>query len=238
MRPAGAYGSARFAGPPGWRRIPPVTRGTLLLTAISYLVLVFHLFPLDAFLAATPETVLAGQVWRLVTYPIVNIGIISVLFDLLLLWSFGSELEPQWGSKGYALFLLLATATGGILGIAAVLALKSPFGAGYGFAGPLTAVIFAWMLEAPHAPTNFFGVLPMTRKGFAIIALIVVAFGEIEQSHSIARLIFVLGGIPAAFFWVRARRRRRAAAAFGLPTPRLFRRRRFHVVKNEDERIH
>jgi rhomboid family protein len=236
MRPLGAHGSVRFAGPPGWRRIPPVTRGTLLLTAVGYLAGLFHLFPIEV-LTAVPRAIVSSlQLWRLVTYPLINVGIVAVLFDLLLLWSFGSELEPEWGSKGYALFLLLATVCAGVLGVAAVFALGSEFGAGYGFAGPITAMIFAWMLEAPNAPTSFFGILPMTRKGFALIALVVVAFGEIEQTHSIARLVFVLGGIPAAWLW--ARRKRRRMMPLGVPRPRLLRRRRFRVVRDEDERIH
>jgi membrane associated rhomboid family serine protease len=237
MRPVGASRSLRFAGPPGWRRIPPVTRGTLLLTAVGYLAGLFHLFPVDVLVAVPTAIIPGGQVWRLVTYPLVNVGIVSVLFDLLLLWSFGSELEPQWGSKGYALFLLLATVTGGILGIAAVFAIGGEFGAGFGFAGPITATIFAWMLEAPNAPTSFFGLLPMSRKGFALIALAVVAFGEIEQTHSVARLVFVLGGLPAAWLW--ARRRRLVSLPYALREPRMFRRRRrFRVVRDEDERIH
>ncbi|HKC23985.1 MAG TPA: rhomboid family intramembrane serine protease [Thermoanaerobaculia bacterium] len=236
MRPLGAHGSVRLAGPPGWRRIPPVTRLTLLLTAVGYLAGVFHLFPVEVLTAIPRAIVPGGQAWRLVTYPLVNIGIVSVLFDLLLLWSFGSELEPQWGSKAYALFLLLATVTAGVLGIAAVFALGSEFGAGYGFAGTITAVIFAWMLEAPNASTSFFGILPMTRKGFALIALVVVAFGELEQTHSLARLVFVLGGIPAAWLW--ARRRRRRSLPFSFREPRILRRRRFRVVKGDDERIH
>jgi membrane associated rhomboid family serine protease len=234
MRPLGANGSVRLAGPPGWRRIPPVTRVTLLLTAVGYLAGLFHVFPVEVLTAIPRAIVPGGQAWRLVTYPLVNIGIVSVLFDLLLLWSFGSELEPQWGSKAYALFLLLATVTAGVLGIAAVFALGSEFGAGYGFAGPITAVIFAWMLESPNAATSFFGILPMTRKGFAVIALVVVAFGELEQTHSLARLVFVLGGIPAAWLWARRRR----SLPFAFREPRILRRRRFRVVKGDDERIH
>lgn len=226
----------RFAGPPGWRRIPPVTRGTLVLAVVGYLAGVFHLFPVEV-LTAVPRAVFPGaQLWRLVTYPIVNVGILSVLFSLLLLWSFGSELEPSWGSRQYALFLVASTVTAGVLGIAAVFLLKSEFGAGYGFAGPITALIFAWMLEAPNAPTNFFGVLPMTRKGFALIALIVVAFGEIEQTHSLARLVFVLGGLPVAWFWTRGRRKR--LLPFAVREPRFFRRRRFRVVRDDDSRFH
>jgi membrane associated rhomboid family serine protease len=231
----------RLVGPPGWRRIPPVTRGTLLVAAIGYLVALWNVLSIPSSLVLMPGAVAGGQVWRLLTYPAVSAGILTVLFDLLLLWSFGSELEPSWGSRSYLLFLLLATATAGAVGAGSALLLGSPFGSAFGFAAPLTAVIFAWMLEAPGAPTNFFGILPMPRTGFALIAAIFVVFGEIETTHSLSRVLFVLGGIPAAWYWVRFRRRRRYAASFSTRDPRpsrLFKRRRFRVVRPEDERIH
>lgn len=233
MRPA--Y-QLRWAGPPGWRRLPAVTRATLVLTVAGYLASLIPSVPV-AVLTAVPGRIWPGlELWRLLTYPLVNVGIVSVLFSLLLLWSFGSELEPAWGSRGYALFLALATISGGVLGVATSFLLASPFGAGFGLAGPLTAVIAAWMFEGPNLPTNFFGVLPMTRKVFALIAIVVVAFGEIEQTHSVARLAFVLGGLPVSWWW--AKRGRRLAARGGPSLPRFFRRRRFRVVPGENDRIH
>ena len=225
----------RFVGPPGWRRMPPVTRGTLVLTVLGYLATLFPALPVGLLTAVPDRIVPGGEPWRLVTYPLVNVGIVSVLFSLLLLWSFGSELEPEWGSRSYALFLVLATLSGGILGVGAALLLGGAFGTGYGLAGPLTAVIAAWTLEGPSRPTNFFGVLPMTRKVFGVIAIVVVAFGEIEQTHSVARLVFVLGGLPVAWWWAR---RRRPGGRISLRPPRFLRRRRFRVVGGGDERIH
>ncbi len=232
MRPA--Y-EIRYAGPPGWRRLGPVTRGTLVLTVVGYLAGLIPELPVGL-LTAVPDRVWPGlELWRLVTYPVVNVGIISVLFGLLILWSFGSELEPEWGSGGYALFLLLATFSGGALGVATSLLLQSPFGSGYGLAGPLTAVIAAWTLEGPSRPTNFFGVLPMSRKVFGVIAIVVVAFGEIEQTHSIARLVFVLGGLPVSWWWAR---RRPPGGRISLRPPRFLRRRRFRVIGGDEERVH
>jgi len=225
----------RYGGPPGWRHIPPVTRGTLVLTIVGYLATLFPALPVGLLTAAPERVVPGGEIWRLVTYPLVSIGIVSVLFSLLLLWSFGSELEPEWGSRSYALFLVLATLSGGLLGVGAALLLGGAFGTGYGLAGPLTAVIAAWTLEGPSRPTNFFGVLPMTRKVFGAIAIVVVAFGEIEQTHSVARLVFVLGGLPVAWWWAR---RRPPRGRIPLRMPRLFRRRRFRVVGGGDGRVH
>jgi len=225
----------RFVGPPGWRRMPPVTRGTLVLTASGYLGTLL-VREWAGWLTAVPERIWPGlELWRLLTYPVVNVGIVSLLFGLLLLWSFGSELEPEWGSRGYALFLALATASGGVLGAGSALLLGEAFGAGYGLAGPVTAVIAAWTLEGPSRPTNFFGILPMTRKVFGLVAIAVVAFGELEQTRSVARLVFVLGGLPVSLWWALRRPPRGGTA---LRLPRLFRRRRFHVVPGDDGHVH
>src|SRR5437879_5809729 len=113
MRPGS---SVRFVGPPGWRRIPPVTRAILVATAAGYLSTVF--FDTSVF-TLVPAAVLSGQVWRLLTYPLVVVGILTVLFDLLLLWSFGSEMESRWGSRRLSLFLALAAASAGALGVLA-----------------------------------------------------------------------------------------------------------------------
>ena len=190
-----------------------------------------------AFLALFPEALLLGQVWRLVTYPIVNVSIFAVLWDLLLIWSFGSEIEPRWGSRRFAVFLLVASASAGILGVATAWLLPTSFfGAASGFAPPLVALIVAWTLEGPSMPTNFFGILPMNRLGFAAIALALVVFSELEHSRSLARLVFVLGGLPVAWLFVRGFK------GGGPRFPRMrnpFRRRRFTVVDTgRDFRVH
>jgi membrane associated rhomboid family serine protease len=231
MRPTYA---TRFAAPPGWRRIPFVTRALLVAIAGGYLLTLF-VPEAAALLVLVPGAVLVGQVWRLVTYPFVNFSILTVLFDLLLIWSFGSEIEPRWGSRRFAAFLALSSALAGVLGIlAAVLLPASPFGGGAGLSPPLIALIVAWTLEGPSQPTNFFGILPMTRVGFAAIAIIFVVFGELEQSRSLSRLVFVLGGLPVSWFFVRGPR--------GPRFPRIrnpFRRRRFTVVDTgRDFRVH
>ncbi|HEV8268634.1 MAG TPA: rhomboid family intramembrane serine protease [Thermoanaerobaculia bacterium] len=235
MRPNGAYGSVRFAGPPGWRRIPPVTRGTMVLAAVGYLATIFLSFPALK-LSLEPSAVFPrGEVWRLLTYPVVNVGIVVVLFDLLLLWSFGSELEPQWGSRGYALFLILSTLSAGVIGVASSLLFPSSgFGHAGGVAAPLTAAIVAWMLLGPSLPANLFGILPMTRTGFALIAVVVVTFGEIEATRSLTRVAFVLGGIPTAWLWVRFVGRRTVCLHFN--APRFLRRRRFRVVPDDRQK--
>jgi membrane associated rhomboid family serine protease len=223
MRPAYRL---RWAGPPGWRRIPPVTRALLVLVATGYL-LTLAWPPASLWLALLPGPPFVWQVWRLVTYVFVNGSITGVLFTLLMIWSLGSEIEPRWGSRRFTIFLGLATVVAGLLGLAV--------GGGAGFAPALLALIFAWMLEGPSQPLSFFGVLPMTRLGFAILALVFVVFSELEGTRSFPRLAFVLGGLPVAWLFTRG-----LGGGPRFPRVRFWgRRRAFHVVGREDDfRVH
>ena len=111
--------------------------------------------------------------------------------------------------------------------------------AGAGLSGLLTAMIVAWALLGPGLPANLFGILPMTRKGFALLALVLVVFGELESSRSLAQLVFLLGGLPVAWLFVRSNRRGGGGSV--RPFRRRwnpFRRRRFTVIEDRSGRIH
>jgi membrane associated rhomboid family serine protease len=225
---SGTY-ATRFAAPPGWRRIPPVTRALLVLVVAGYL-LTLAAPAAAVWLVLAPGAVLEGQVWRLLTYAFVNASIGAVLVDLLLLWQMGSEMEPRWGSRRFGVFLAASTLLAGALGLLV--------GGGAGLAPTILALIFAWMLEGPSQSLLFFGVFPMTRLGFAALAFVLVVFSELEATRSLLRLLFVLGGLPVAWLFARGLR----GGGGGPRFPRVrnpFRRRRFTVVgPGSDFRVH
>lgn len=229
-----------FAGPPGWSHLPNVTRALLALTAAGYLAGLFAPSRMRL-LAVFPELVWpALELWRLVTYPMAVIGIFNVLFGLLILWMFGWELESVFGSRRFGLFVLSSVVASAVLGCGvALLFPRAGAMAGAGLSGLLTAMIVAWALLGPGLPANLFGILPMTRKGFALLALVLVVFGELESSRSLAQLVFLLGGLPVAWFFARAPRRGGGGGV--RPFRRRwnpFRRRRLTVVEDRSGRVH
>ena len=229
-----------FAGPPGWSGLPNVTRALLVLAAAGYLAGV--LVPSRMFLLTVfPEKVWpALELWRLVTYPLAVIGIFNVLFGLLILWMFGWELEGVFGSRRFGLFVLSAVVASAVLGCAVALLFPAAGAmAGAGLSGLLTAMIVAWALLGPRLPANLFGILPMTRRGFDLLALVLVVFGELETSRSLAQLVFLLGGLPVAWLFVRGAGR--GGGGTVRPFRRRwnpFRRRRFTVVEDRSGRVH
>ena len=63
-------------------------------------------------LSLVPALVARGELWQLVTYPFVNVGLLSTVFALLTLWFIGPMLESSFGERWlYELFF--ASAIGG-----------------------------------------------------------------------------------------------------------------------------
>ncbi len=57
-----------------------------------------------AFFALIPVAVTHGYIWQLVTYAFLHAGLFHVLFNMLTLWMFGSQLERGWGYRQFMEF--------------------------------------------------------------------------------------------------------------------------------------
>ena len=170
----------RFSAPPGWRRIPAVTRALLVLVAAGYL-LTLAAPTVAIWLALVPGTVLAGQVWRLA-----HLRTRECVDHERSLRS-SPDVEPRQRDRARV----------GLTPVRAVPRERDgpcwrPWtlssAAARASRRPLLALIFAWMLEGPSQHVSLFGLLPMTRLGFAILALVFAVFSELEQTRSLPRL--------------------------------------------------
>lgn len=63
-----------------------------------------------------PDDVLDGEVWRVLTWPLVNEPDLWLVISLALFWYFGSEIERLLGRKRFGIFLLLVTIIPGVVG--------------------------------------------------------------------------------------------------------------------------
>lgn len=140
--------------------------------------------------------------WTFLTYPVYNGGaggFISVLIGGFFLWLAGGSLERSWGSARYALFFFALTAItacsvelGWMLSRGTMIPL-------YGFQLPLSGLIVAFcMLNAEQTLTFYF--FPIKGK---YIALIVTLYTYFTAGLGPVMNLFALGGIGAAFLYVR-----------------------------------
>lgn len=116
--------------------LPPfagATRRLILWNIVAFFVLVLAglVVPLLAsqvagLLMLQPAAVLHGQVWRLVTYSFMPLGLLGELFAMLTIWICGAMLEAERGSR-WLYELYFVSVVGGAL-VATLLSLTHVFG--------------------------------------------------------------------------------------------------------------
>src|SRR5436309_11845598 len=94
------------------------------------------------------------RVWQLVTYMFIHAGLFHIVFNMLALWMFGSELERIWGTRFFLKFYFV---TGVGAALLTILASLLPFGATrqlyasdiVGASGAIYGVLLAYALYFP-----------------------------------------------------------------------------------------
>ncbi len=92
-------------------RVTPVNKIILIATITLFLLHTIlkavGAFSLVSFVGLSGSGVTSGLIYQFVTYPFVETQMMSALFNSLLIWFIGSEIESMWGKKVYIRFLLL-----------------------------------------------------------------------------------------------------------------------------------
>ena len=186
----------------------------------------FGFIPSDAFFH--------GQVWRFVTYMFLHGGITHILFNMLGLWMFGTQIESHWGRGPFLLYYLVCG-----LGGAFTYGLFKIFGAEaavpmVGASGAVYGILLAYGMMFPEAVILIALILPMKAK------YAVVLFGLIELLSSISGTslgvahVAHLGGMGAGFIFLRLTiPSLRAGTGLGNPWRRWRGKRRLKVVRPE-----
>ncbi len=92
-------------------RLTPVNKVILITTGVLFILhsilKAVGAFSVVSFVGLSGAGVFSGLIYQFLTYPFVETQIMSAIFNSLLIWFIGSELETLWGKKVYIRFLLL-----------------------------------------------------------------------------------------------------------------------------------
>jgi membrane associated rhomboid family serine protease len=92
--------------------------------------------------ALIPVAVAHGWIWQLVTYSFLHNGLFHVLFNMLQLWMFGSQIERDWGYRRFLEFYFYCTVAAALATVSiSYLGTVSVFG--FLGIGPLTVTVGA-----------------------------------------------------------------------------------------------
>jgi membrane associated rhomboid family serine protease len=155
-------------------------------------------------------------VWQLVTYMFLHGGLGHILFNMLALWMFGTELERLWGTPAFVRYYFATGIAAGLTTI--IVALLLPFAATadmfrsvtIGASGAIYGLLLAYGLTFPNRPIYMYLVFPIPAKYFVMImGGIELLLSTGDSGGGIAHITH-LGGLVAGYALLRGRHLRPA----------------------------
>lgn len=161
----------------------PVIKILLLVTTGIYFLQL--LIPqLTGYLAFTPLVTFQSfplYLYQIVTYMFLHGGFFHLLFNMLMLWMFGTEIERAWGSRSFFRFYLIGGICGALLTLGVFLAtggsamLGATGGPVVGASGAIYAILIAYWLMFPDRILYLYFFFPVPVK-FAVPIMMLIGF--------------------------------------------------------------
>lgn len=190
----------RSGGFPDWSVTAWIVGATIAVFAAQFLV-----GGLDV-LWLWPMEVLPGAPWQLLTHALCHAGIWHILFNLLLVWWVGRELEALYGPKRYLLFYVLAVVAGGLAFVAGARWQDNPAPA-VGASGAVMALLVLYAFHYPRREFLIYGILPMQARWMVALYVLIDVYG-FAQGRGVTAYAAHLGGAAfGAAFALRERAR-------------------------------
>lgn len=190
---------------------------------------------LAPWLGVVPARVVRGWLWQPLTYMFLHDpqNPIHLLFNMLMLWMFGGELERYWGPKGFLRYYLVCGAGGGIcatiLGLVFgdIHALIPTIGA----SGALFGLFVAFGTVFARRTVLFMFFFPMQARTMALILVGLSFFFLLSQPGSNVAHIAHLGGALTGYLYLN---RAWKIGEFYRELRWKIRRRKFKVTSRDD----
>ncbi|MEJ2682980.1 MAG: rhomboid family intramembrane serine protease [Candidatus Sulfobium sp.] len=151
-----------------WEFFPRITPAVKYLILVCSGIFLFQfLFRIQwfTFLGLTPILFWRGFIWQPVTYMFLHGGIFHLLFNMFVLWMFGTALESTWGPGRFLKFYFICGIGAGILNAAVTPASPVPT---IGSSGAIYGLLMAFAILFPEQLIYIWGIVPVKAKYFVI----------------------------------------------------------------------
>ncbi|MEW6321233.1 MAG: rhomboid family intramembrane serine protease [Acidobacteriota bacterium] len=152
-------------------------------------------------------------IWQPVTYLFLHGGIGHILFNMLALWMFGTELERMWGTRFFTKFYFVSG-----VGAAATTLLWSLSPLPYadmlyytstiGASGAIYGVLLAYAVSFPNRLIYLYFVFPIPAKYFVMIIGAIAFLSSMGSGGGGVAHTAHLGGMVVAYFYLKGPRAR------------------------------
>jgi membrane associated rhomboid family serine protease len=122
-----------------------------------------------------PAKVFHGQLWRLVTWPLVEMGPISLVLTCVAIYKFGGELAQRWGDRRLRRFVLQIVLAAGVIACLLAAITGQTFIRHLGGWAVSDLLVIAWARQFPERTLVLYGVLSLRGPQLVGITLGVTA---------------------------------------------------------------
>jgi membrane associated rhomboid family serine protease len=189
--------------------VTPMVR--MLIWANVGLFVVSQIVPsLTLYFGLIPRDVLTRLwLWQPFTYLFLHGSFLHIVFNMLALWMFGTELERLWGSKFFLRYYFVTGVGAGAAMLGASL-VPSVFGAGIyvtptiGASGAVYGLLMAFAIYYPTRPLFLFPFpIPIQAKYFVLIIGGFVFFSSLNDTGGGVAHMAHLGGLVVGYVYLK-----------------------------------
>jgi membrane associated rhomboid family serine protease len=180
----------------------------LLLIANVAVFLVQQIAPdLVIYFGLTPHLVVGRfWIWQLVTYSFLHADVLHLLFNMLVLWMFGVDLERRWGQQAFYRYYFVCAVGAGLCSLVAAL---MPFHFAdqlyitptIGASGGIYGLLLAYGLLFPERIIFFF-IFPVPARIYVIIAGALVLWSSLKDPAGGTAHFAHLGGMLFGYLYL------------------------------------
>ena len=208
MPRSSSYNTLSLAFPP----FPPIIKWLVGINTAIYLLSLAGQLGIADFMAIRdfwfgliPVAVLHGRIWQLVTYSFLHTGLWHVLFNMLMLWMFGAELEMGWGGRRFLEFYLFCVVGAALvtMAFAYIGFLLSPRTVTVGASGGVFGVLLAFGMIYGDREVFMFPLPFRIRAKYMVGILILIEVALVLQGPSGTANMAHLGGAFFGFLYVK-----------------------------------
>ncbi len=203
------YGNAAFSMGPG-----PLSQAvkTLLAINVGGYLLSLVVPAVTVRLGLLPAMFL-GQLalWQPVTYMFLHGGLGHLVFNMLALWMFGTELERTWGTRFFVRYYLV-TGIGAALVTVAWSLSPLPYAAEMyqsvvvGASGAIYGLLLAYGMYFPSRTIYLYFLFPIQARYFVMLVGAIAFLSSIGSSGGGVAHVAHLGGLLVGYLYLKGRR--------------------------------
>ncbi len=179
----------------------------LLITNVVAWVLNLIVPSMTLYLGLSPQEVFTGfAFWQPFTYMFLHDtrGFSHILFNMLSLWMFGTELERRWGTRFFTKYYFV-TGVGAALTtlLVALVSDSAYYSLTVGASGAIYGLLLAWAMYFPHRTIYFYFLFPIPARVFVAIVGAIAFLSSLGGPGGGIAHIAHLGGLVVGYIYLK-----------------------------------